>query len=39
VRAGTFPGPEHCYSIDAADEAEIRAARRRPPPSPVGLTP
>jgi len=27
VRAGAFPGPEHCYPIDAADEAEIRAAR------------
>jgi len=27
VRAGTFPAPEHCYPIDAADEAEIRGAR------------
>jgi len=27
VRAGAFPGPEHCYPIDPADEAEIRAAR------------
>jgi len=29
VRAGAFPGPEHCYQIDAADEALIRAARQR----------
>src|SRR6185312_16753403 len=29
VRAGVFPAPEHCYPIDAADEASIRAARRR----------
>ena len=28
VRARVFPGPEHCYQIDAADEAEIRSARR-----------
>jgi 3-methyl-2-oxobutanoate hydroxymethyltransferase len=28
VRAGAFPGPEHCYPIDPADEAEIRAARQ-----------
>lgn len=28
VRAGVFPGPEHCYQIDAADEASIRTARR-----------
>src|SRR6267143_1661370 len=27
VRAGAFPGPEHYYQIDPADEAEIRAAR------------
>src|SRR5438876_4411614 len=27
VRAGVFPGPEHCYQIDPADEALIRAAR------------
>ena len=27
VRAGRFPGPEHLYPIDAAHEAEIRAAR------------
>jgi 3-methyl-2-oxobutanoate hydroxymethyltransferase len=26
VRAGRFPGPEHCYPIDALDEAEIRSA-------------
>jgi 3-methyl-2-oxobutanoate hydroxymethyltransferase len=31
VRAGRFPGPEHLYPIDAADEAEIRAARGAPP--------
>jgi 3-methyl-2-oxobutanoate hydroxymethyltransferase len=30
VRASVFPGPEHCYQIDAADEALIRAARPRP---------
>src|SRR5258707_14731777 len=29
VRAGAFPGPEHCYPIDPADEADIRAVRRR----------
>jgi len=23
-----FPGPEHCYQIDPADEALIRAARQ-----------
>jgi 3-methyl-2-oxobutanoate hydroxymethyltransferase len=28
VRAGRFPAPEHCYPIDPADEAELRAARR-----------
>ncbi|HEV8381746.1 MAG TPA: 3-methyl-2-oxobutanoate hydroxymethyltransferase [Gemmatimonadales bacterium] len=27
VRAGVFPGPEHCYEIDPADEALIREAR------------
>src|SRR5918992_6022847 len=27
VRAARFPAPEHCYPIDAADEAAIRAAR------------
>jgi 3-methyl-2-oxobutanoate hydroxymethyltransferase len=27
VRAGRFPGPEHCYPVDVAHEAEIRAAR------------
>ena len=27
VRAGTFPGPEHCYSIAPDDEAAIHAAR------------
>ena len=27
VRTGAFPGPEHCYPIDAAEEAEIRRAR------------
>jgi len=28
VRSGAFPGPEHCYPIDPADEALIRAARQ-----------
>src|SRR5881392_228452 len=28
VRSGVFPGPEHCYQIDPADEALIRAARQ-----------
>ena len=28
VRASRFPAPEHCYPIDAHDEAELRAARR-----------
>jgi 3-methyl-2-oxobutanoate hydroxymethyltransferase len=28
VREGTFPAPEHCYEIDAAAQAAIRAARR-----------
>jgi 3-methyl-2-oxobutanoate hydroxymethyltransferase len=27
VRSGRFPGPEHCYPIDPAHEAEIRRAR------------
>jgi len=27
VRAGRFPGPEHCYPIDPDGEAEIRRAR------------
>ncbi|HEX6536652.1 MAG TPA: 3-methyl-2-oxobutanoate hydroxymethyltransferase [Gemmatimonadaceae bacterium] len=27
VRAGRFPAPEHCYPIDAEEEAAIRAAR------------
>ena len=27
VRAGRFPGPEQCYHLDPADEAEIREAR------------
>ena len=27
VRSARFPAPEHCYPIDAADEAEIRRAR------------
>jgi len=41
VRAGAFPGPEHCYPIDATDEAEIRAVRKQPVPShpPVEATP
>jgi 3-methyl-2-oxobutanoate hydroxymethyltransferase len=25
VRAGRFPGPEHCYPIDAAAEADLRS--------------
>ena len=29
VRAGRFPGPEQCYQLDPADEAEIREARDR----------
>ena len=29
VRAGRFPGPEQCYQLDPADEAEIREARER----------
>jgi len=29
VRAGRFPGPEQCYHLDPADEAEIREARER----------
>jgi len=33
VRAGVFPGPEHCYEIDVADEALIRAARQTPAPA------
>ena len=28
VRASRFPAPEHCYPIDAVDEAELRSARR-----------
>jgi 3-methyl-2-oxobutanoate hydroxymethyltransferase len=27
VRAGRFPGPEHCYAIDPVNETEIRLAR------------
>jgi 3-methyl-2-oxobutanoate hydroxymethyltransferase len=27
VRGGRFPAPEHCYPVDVAQEAEIRAAR------------
>lgn len=27
VRAGQFPGPEHCYPIEASEEAAIRARR------------
>jgi 3-methyl-2-oxobutanoate hydroxymethyltransferase len=26
VRRGTFPGPEHTYSIDPEELAELRAA-------------
>ncbi|HEV2672731.1 MAG TPA: 3-methyl-2-oxobutanoate hydroxymethyltransferase [Gemmatimonadales bacterium] len=39
VRAGVFPGPEHCYQIDAADEAVIRAARHRRKSPPVRPAP
>ena len=43
VRDGAFPGPEHCYQIDPADEALIREARTtrktrpaaRPAPGPA----
>jgi len=31
VRAGVFPGPEHCYPLDPADEALIRTARKTRP--------
>jgi 3-methyl-2-oxobutanoate hydroxymethyltransferase len=34
VRAGAFPAPEHCYEIAPADEALIRAARRKRAPAP-----
>jgi 3-methyl-2-oxobutanoate hydroxymethyltransferase len=27
VRAGAFPAPEHCYPMDPAEEAQVRAAR------------
>lgn len=43
VRAGRFPAPEHLYPIDAAHEAEIRAARGVDgpvaPPTPSGVAP
>jgi 3-methyl-2-oxobutanoate hydroxymethyltransferase len=39
VRAGVFPGPEHCYQIDAADAALIRAARQRRPAPAAAVTP
>lgn len=29
VRAGAFPGPEHCYPIDPDQEAEIRRQRNQ----------
>lgn len=29
VRGARFPGPEHCYPIDASEEALIRGARER----------
>jgi 3-methyl-2-oxobutanoate hydroxymethyltransferase len=29
VRSAAFPGPEHCYPIDPAQEAEIRASHCR----------
>jgi 3-methyl-2-oxobutanoate hydroxymethyltransferase len=31
VRAGRFPGPEHCYPIDESEAAAIRARRVRDP--------
>jgi 3-methyl-2-oxobutanoate hydroxymethyltransferase len=41
VRAGAFPGLEHCYQIDPADEALIREARTthkvRPAPRSGGV--
>jgi 3-methyl-2-oxobutanoate hydroxymethyltransferase len=38
VRAGVFPGPEHCYQIDPADEALIRAARANRKTRPASRT-
>src|SRR6266566_1923734 len=38
VRAGAFPGPEHCYQIDPADEALIRAARSTRKVRPAALS-
>jgi 3-methyl-2-oxobutanoate hydroxymethyltransferase len=35
VRAGRFPAAEHCYPIDAGEEAEIRHARGLPTRQPV----
>lgn len=37
VRSGRFPGPEQCYPLDPAAEAEIHGARpARNPASPLG---
>jgi 3-methyl-2-oxobutanoate hydroxymethyltransferase len=36
VRSGAFPSPEHCYQIDPADEALIRAARQTRKVRPAG---
>ncbi len=38
VRAGRFPGPEHCYPIDPEQEAQIREDRPRLAPA-VEATP
>jgi hypothetical protein len=36
VRAGHFPGPEHCIPLDPSAEAEIRSARpQRNPEAPL----
>jgi 3-methyl-2-oxobutanoate hydroxymethyltransferase len=34
VRSGCFPGAGHTYAIDQAQDAEIRAEGRLPPPTP-----
>ncbi len=39
VRAGRFPAPEHCYPVDGAHEAEIRAARSSHPGTRVTSAP
>lgn len=37
VRAGEFPGPDHCYQIPAEDEDEIRRARESVGDATAGL--